>query len=100
MRKGTLSTTAVAFFLPAGVSQSSSFSIYRAMIRHVQPKIKIASVDVTRDLFPFRLSISYTDNLSGEADTLDVELVDKDRLFIDDSEPNRFLTVFGREALA
>ena len=63
------------------------FSIYRAMIRHVQPKIKIASTDVTRDLFPYLLSISYTDNLSGEADTVDLELMDKKRLFIGDWFP-------------
>ena len=57
------------------------------MILHVKPTIKIAGVDCTRDLFPYLLSISYTDNLSGEADTLDVELMDKDRLFISDWMP-------------
>lgn len=57
------------------------------MILHVKPTIKIAGVDCTRDLFPFLLSISYTDNLSGEADTIDVELMDKDRLFINEWMP-------------
>ncbi|MBR0062416.1 MAG: hypothetical protein IJP68_13160 [Selenomonadaceae bacterium] len=57
------------------------------MILTIRPKIFIAGVDCTRDLFPFLLSISYTDNLSGEADTLDVELMDKDRLFIGDWMP-------------
>ena len=57
------------------------------MIRNVRPTIKIASVDVTRDLSPYLLNISYTDNLSGEADTLDVELMDKDRLFINEWMP-------------
>ena len=57
------------------------------MILNIKPTIKIAAVDVTRDLFPYLLSISYTDNLSGEADTLDVELMDKDRLFIGDWFP-------------
>lgn len=57
------------------------------MILHVKPTIKIASVDVTRDLFPYLLSISYTDNLSGEADTLDVELMDREKLFIGDWMP-------------
>lgn len=58
-----------------------------AMIRHVEPTIKIAGQDVTKDLTPFLLSISYTDNLSGEADDLTVTLMDKDRLFISDWMP-------------
>lgn len=57
------------------------------MILNIKPTIKIAGVDCTRDLFPYLLNISYTDNLSGEADTLDVELMDKERLFISDWMP-------------
>ena len=57
------------------------------MILNIKPTIKIAGTDVTRDLFPYLLNISYVDNLSGEADTLDVELMDKDRLFIGDWMP-------------
>lgn len=57
------------------------------MILTVRPTIKIAGVDCTRDLFPYLLSISYTDNLSGEADTLDVELMDKEGLFINEWMP-------------
>ena len=57
------------------------------MILNIKPTIKIAGTDVTRDLSPYLLSISYVDNLSGEADTLDVELMDKDRLFIGDWFP-------------
>ena len=57
------------------------------MILNIKPTIKIAGTDVTRDLFPYLLNISYVDNLSGEADTLDVELMDKDRLFIGDWFP-------------
>ena len=72
----------VKHILPVG-----AISIYRTMIFHVKPTIKIASVDVTRDLFPYLLSISYTDNLSGEADDLTVELMDKNRLFINEWMP-------------
>lgn len=58
------------------------------MILTVRPKIFIAGVDCTRALFPYCLSISYTDNLSGEADDLTVELMDKDRLFIGEWMPS------------
>lgn len=57
------------------------------MIKHIRPTIKIASVDVTRNLFPYLLSVSYVDNLSGKADDLTVELMDKEKLFIGDWMP-------------
>lgn len=52
------------------------------LARRMISKIKIAGQDVTRDLSPYVLGVGYEDNLSGEADTLDLELKDKDRLFI------------------
>lgn len=52
------------------------------MILHIKPTIKIAGQDVTRDLSPFLLSVSYVDNLSGEADDMEIVLMDKNGLFI------------------
>ena len=57
------------------------------MILSVRPKIFIAGTEVTKDLSPYLLNISYVDNLSGEADDLTVTLMDKSRLFISDWMP-------------
>ena len=54
------------------------------LTRRIIPKILIAGQDVTRDLSPYLEEISFEDNLSGEADTLDLTLDDQKRLFIGD----------------
>ena len=57
--------------------------------RHVSVNIKIANKDVTRDLSPYLRGVQFEDNLSGEADTLQIELTDKARLFIGAWMPTR-----------
>lgn len=57
------------------------------LTRRITPKITIAGQDITKDLSPYRLEINYEDVLSGEADTLEITLMDKDRLFIDSYFP-------------
>lgn len=56
--------------------------------------------DVTADLTPFLLSVSYTDFVEGEADTLDIRLEDVDGRFRDKWYPTKGQTVdfkFGYE---
>lgn len=55
--------------------------------RNTSVKIFINSVDVTRDISPYLKALTFTDNLSEEADTLEIELVDKDRVFLGDWFP-------------
>ena len=54
------------------------------LARNVTAKIVLNGKDITRDVSPYLRSISYEDNLSGEADTVSVDLMDKARLFIGD----------------
>ena len=55
--------------------------------RRVTPTILINSKDATQDLSPYLKSISFTDELESKYDTLELELVDSDRLFIGDWFP-------------
>lgn len=52
-------------------------------------KIIMAGTDVTKDLSPYLIGIDYEDKLSGEADTLTIELNDAARRFIGDWFPQR-----------
>lgn len=53
------------------------------MIREVVARIKIAGQDVTRELAGYFEELTFEDNLSGEADTVDLTLDDQEKLFID-----------------
>ena len=52
--------------------------------RTTTAKIYINQTDVTKDLSPFLREIRYVDNLSGEADSLELSLADVEKLFIND----------------
>lgn len=56
-------------------------------VRYITVKIKIAGKDVTRDLSPYLLGVTYEDAASGETDTCEVELMDVERLFINEWFP-------------
>lgn len=59
------------------------------LARNMGVKITISGKDVTKDLSPYLRGITYEDKLSGEADTVSLELMDKARLFIGDWFPKR-----------
>lgn len=59
------------------------------LARHLGVKITIAGTDVTKDLSPYLRSLTYEDVLSGETDTIEIELMDRDRRFIGDWFPSR-----------
>lgn len=52
--------------------------------RKTSAKIFINGQDSTQDLTPYLKSIRYVDNLSGETDTVELELVDVDKIFLGD----------------
>lgn len=55
--------------------------------RHVELAVTWESKAITRDLAPHLDGIVYTDNLTGEADTLSLELEDRDALWSGDWRP-------------
>jgi phage protein D len=55
--------------------------------RHAQLGVKWTSKDIARDLAPHLLSLSFTDNLSGSADDLSLDLEDRDGLWSGDWRP-------------
>lgn len=57
--------------------------------RGLEVQVVIAGVDVTRDLAPYLAGLTYEDCLSGETDTIELELHDAARLFIGDWFPTR-----------
>ena len=61
--------------------------------RRTTAKIFIDAADVTRDLSPYIKKISYEDLLSGETDSLTLELEDRKALFIGDWFPERGSTL-------
>ena len=52
-------------------------------------KIFLDDNDITRNLEKFFVSLAVNDNLSGEADTLDLTLADKDKKFLGEWFPSR-----------
>ena len=61
--------------------------------RNVVEKIIINGEDVTQDISPYVESIRYEDVLSGQTDSLTLELSDRDKLFIKDWLPERGFTL-------
>ena len=61
--------------------------------RHIGVDIFADGQNITQDISPYLKTITYTDNLSGEADTAEIELEDSGRLFVKDWFPKRGLTV-------
>lgn len=52
--------------------------------RRTTAQIFINKTDVTKDLTPYLRGVNYTDNLSGEADTVELELADIEKIFLND----------------
>lgn len=52
--------------------------------RKTSAKIFINGTDSTEDLSPYLRGIRYVDNLSGEVDTVELELADVEKLFLND----------------
>lgn len=57
--------------------------------RRIEVEIMIAGKNVTADIAKYLKSISYSDVMEGEADTAQINLQDRDRLFIGDWFPTR-----------
>ncbi len=59
------------------------------LARHLGAKVIIAGTDVTKDLSPFLEGVTYEDVLSGETDTVELELDDRFKRFIGAWFPQR-----------
>lgn len=57
--------------------------------RRAEVSIIYEGKDITRDLAPFLLSFTYTDNASDKADDIALSLEDKERLWLDDWIPSK-----------
>ncbi|MBR4903693.1 MAG: hypothetical protein IKZ53_03405 [Selenomonadaceae bacterium] len=55
--------------------------------RRLEVKIFINNKDATQDLSPYLKSISFEDSMESESDTAQIELADRERLFIGDWFP-------------
>lgn len=51
--------------------------------RRAEISVSFAGVDITKDIKPYFLSLSYTDNEEGEADDLQITLQDRDGLWLE-----------------
>ncbi len=56
-------------------------------------KITLNGTDITRDIEPYLKSFSYEDVLSGETDSIDIELADRAHLFLSDWFPPLAATI-------
>lgn len=54
------------------------------LARRTEAKVSFAGVDITNDIRPYFLSLAYTDNEEGEADDLQIQLQDRDGLWLED----------------
>ncbi len=61
--------------------------------RKVTPLITYNGKDISEDLAPYLISVSYTDNLSGYADDLEITLEDREGLWASDWFPDRGATL-------
>lgn len=61
--------------------------------RKVTPLITYNGKDISEDLAPYLISVSYTDNLSGYADDLEIKLEDREGLWASDWFPDRGATL-------
>lgn len=59
------------------------------LTRHVGVNVILDGKDISKDLSVFIKSVTYEDAESGETDTVELELMDADRLFIGDWFPKR-----------
>lgn len=57
--------------------------------RRTTATVIIEGKDITKDIEPYLLSVSYTDVLEGESNTAQISLHDRERLFIADWFPKR-----------
>lgn len=59
------------------------------LTRRTTATVIIEGKDITKDIEPYLLSVSYTDVLEGESNTAQISLHDRERLFIADWFPKR-----------
>ena len=52
--------------------------------RRTRPVIEFAGIDITDDILPYLLSVTYVDNEENEADDLTIKLQDRDALWLED----------------
>lgn len=64
--------------------------------RHVELAVAWETKNITRDLGPHLVALTYTDNLSGHPDDLDLEIEDRDGLWSGDWKPEFGDTVVAR----
>ena len=57
--------------------------------RRINIKISINGKDISRDISPYLKSVRYSDSLDGETNTAEIELEDRERLWIKDWFPQR-----------
>ena len=54
------------------------------LARRTRPVIEFAGVNITADILPYLLSVTYVDNEENEADDLTLKLQDRDALWLED----------------
>jgi len=59
------------------------------IIRYVEPQVKYCQKDITHDLAPYLLNLTYTDYAHGKADDLELRLADPERLWINSWYPTK-----------
>ena len=52
--------------------------------RRTRPVIEFAGIDITDDILPYLLSVTYVDNEENEADDLTIKLQDREALWLED----------------
>lgn len=57
--------------------------------RRANVDVTLAGADISQDIAPFLISVTYDDNRSGEADSIAVELEDRDGRFRGDWFPKK-----------
>lgn len=57
--------------------------------RTIVPAVQYDNKDISSDLLPYLRSLSYTDNMDGEADSLDITLEDREGLWSGDWLPEK-----------
>ena len=55
----------------------------KVLARRTNVEIRFNGTDITKDIMPYLLSMTYTDNEEGESDDLQIELQDRDSLWLE-----------------
>lgn len=65
----------------------SLLNFVNVTVRTARPRIILAGNDISRQLEPNMISFSYADHAEGKGDSIDFDLQDKDRAWIDENFP-------------